>query len=268
MVASIDTHPQELPVPQKHESVPALPGTTIPADSQQPPTTFRSTDDIPHTFPGPIIDGRATTVTRYKPRQLINSPLVQPIFTLTNDAYSESHSKSSTLPHSTKRLDDPDAFLRGLGFDAGTFCFIVCWRDTDESIATIGAHKYVSPVFEADAGLGSGKKGTTFVRIQLPDKIGPDAEIWELKSLAVDVRLQGRGLASYLMKLVDEEVLRRLSEAPSGKELWMVLTTMKEANFGFYGRKGYASDYENVYEKGYMESETGFTVVHMSRRLA
>ncbi|KAH9838900.1 hypothetical protein Tdes44962_MAKER01751 [Teratosphaeria destructans] len=248
MVASIDTHPRELPVQQTEASVPALPGTTIPADSQQPPPASRSTDDACHPFPGPIIDGKATTVTRYEPQQLINSSLLQSIFTLTNDAYSESHAKSSTLPHSSKRLDDPDAFVRGLGFDAGTFCFI--------------------PGLRSRAGPGSGKKGTTFVRVQLPDKIGPDAEIWELKSLAVDVRLQGRGLAGYLMRSVDEEVLRRFSQAPSGEQLWMVLTTMKEANFEFYRRKGYVSDYENVYAKGYMESETGFTVVHMSRRLA
>ncbi|KAK5123001.1 hypothetical protein LTR85_003567 [Meristemomyces frigidus] len=277
-----------------------LPGTTFPANGTAIQTSDKKSTqhDPPACFDGPVIHGKSTTVTLYEPAQLAKSPAIPALYHVINRAFSESHAGTGVLPASIDRLDSPEQFLQQVGNDPGTFVYIITWTGTDEPIATVGAHRYVTPVVISD--VGSGKQGSTFKRVHLPkaprrEIEGREAwhqrvqspttspadagmETWELKTMAVDTKLQGQGLASYLMKLVDEEVKRRfratlLAESTdeqmyaARRQFHMVLTTLKECNETFYARRGYMHDYETAHEPGFLGSPTGFHVLHMSKIL-
>ncbi|KAK5108046.1 hypothetical protein LTR62_008820 [Meristemomyces frigidus] len=266
-----------------------LPGTTIP--EQQSDTTNGITPSAakslqqksdhapastPQFTPGPTLQTKgfsaATTLTLYEPNQLPGNPILEPLRTLINTSFRASHNKHKTFPAAVDRLYSTNQYLQNLGTDAGTFTYIVTDNATGKPIATAGAHRYKAAVFES-SGDGN-KQGKTFVRVQLPaiaEESGEGAEVWELKLMAVDVTLQGAGLASYLMDLVDKEVLRRVAYEVRGmkadQKVFMLITTVKEINGEFYARRGYEFDYETVHEVGYMGSEMGFCVVHMSKVL-
>lgn len=266
--------PTETGIVSIHNSV--LPGTTFPTNGQ---ATHSSNKRIqqpgPLSFDGPVIHGKHTTVSVYEPAQLAQAPSIPALYHLINRAFSESHAGCGALPASLDRLDSPAQYLSQIGNDPGTFVYIITWVGTDEPIATAGAHRYVTPVVVSD--VGSGEQGTTFKRVQLPKASGAEVETWELKLMAVDLALQGQGLASYLMALVDEEVKRRfkasvLAESANGQtratpQLHLVLTTLKECNETFYARRGYINDYEDAHGPGFLGSPTGFSVLHMSKVL-
>ncbi|KAK4543297.1 hypothetical protein LTR36_005656 [Oleoguttula mirabilis] len=263
-----------------------LPGTTFPANGLATHTKDNSAlQDPPLSFDGPVVHGKPTTVTLYEPSQLAGSPAIPSLYHVVNRAFSESHQATGCLPASLNRLDSPEQFMLQVGNDPGTFVYIITWAGTDQAIATVGAHRYVTPVVISD--IGSGKKGTTFQRVHLPKAPGEveAGDAWELKLMVVDPGLQGQGLASYLMTLVDEEAKRRCKDSglvaaeTTTKEeglgagtlqrrlLYMVLTAVKECTELFYTRRGYTPDYETAYEPGFMGSPKGFHVIHMSKVL-
>ncbi|KXL50721.1 hypothetical protein M433DRAFT_157964 [Acidomyces richmondensis BFW] len=268
-----------------------LPGTTIPESAvnllQQKtnsPTIQRR--KCLKTFPGPNVNGKPTTLTVYDPWQLIGHPILLSLYPMINTAYRDSHVSRKILTRNNlptrDRLQHENAFLQEIGADPGTFTIALAWAGTDEAIATISAHRYVSPVAEAIAEVGNGKAGSAFRRVQVPAAVSSadvECDIWELKLMAVDIRLQKQGLASYLMKLAEEEIAVRFTtenldpslhaemEVRAPRRLWVVITTLKEANWNFYQRRGYRDDYETSHEAGFLGSETGFTVVHMSKEL-
>ncbi|KAK4952964.1 hypothetical protein LTR10_008668 [Elasticomyces elasticus] len=242
-----------------------LPGTTV---SEGSTSNCEGSEGKPHSFPGPVLDGRPSTVTLYEPSQLATCSAIPALHDLINKAFGHGHAKLG-FPN-VDRLPNEKDYLDQVGTDAGTFVYIISWSDSGEPIATAGAHHYVEGVLVAtDSG---GDERSCFTRMRLPAKAeGEGQEVWELKLMAVAVPCSGKGLASYLMKLADEEVKRRSLRAggrkQDGQKLWMVLTTIKEINEGFYARRGYAHDYETTHGPGHMGTPNGFHVVHMSKVL-
>jgi len=268
-----------------------LPGTTVPDSAtellQQNANSLPIQRSTPlKTFPGPEVNGKATTLTIYEPWQLIGHPILSSLYPMINTAYRDSHVSHKILARNNlptrDRLLHENAFLEETGSDPGTFTIALTWMGTNEAIATISARRYLSPVAEAVAEVGSGKAGSTFRRVQVPvaaTTANAECDIWELKLMAVDIRLQKQGLATYIMKLAEEEIAVRFKtekidpsrlsdiEDQLPKRLWVVITTLKEANWNLYWRRGYQDDYETTHEAGFLGSETGFTVVHMSKEL-
>ncbi|TKA81081.1 hypothetical protein B0A55_02540 [Friedmanniomyces simplex] len=247
-----------------------LPGTTI-ADQHTPEPPAEGSQSPPLSFPGPTVDGRQTTTTLYEPSQLAASPAIPALHRLINKAFKHSHITMG-MPFNGERLPTEADYLKQVGVDPGTFVYIISWVDSGEPVATAGAHRYGGKVLMAEAEAHSER--STFSRLRVPKEAeGKGEEVWELKLMAVDVGFGGRGLASYLMKLVDEEVKRRVREVQrtegggAGGRLWMVLTTVTEANGEFYRKRGYVEDYETVHGPGFMGTPKGFRVVHMSRVL-
>ncbi|KAK3650985.1 hypothetical protein LTR56_006036 [Elasticomyces elasticus] len=248
-------------------AVAMLPGTTVSEHGSEP--QCEGSEGKPHSFPGPVVDGRPSTVTLYEPSQLAKCSAIPALHDLINKAFGHGHAKLG-FPN-VDRLPNEKDYLDQVGTDAGTFVYIISWSDSGEPIATAGAHHYVEGVLVAtDSG---GDERSCFTRMRLPVQAeGEGQEVWELKLMAVAVECGGKGLASYLMKLADQEVKRRWLFAGSrtqgsGQKLWMVLTTIKEINEGFYERRGYAHDYETTHGPGHMGTPNGFHVVHMSKVL-
>ncbi|GAB1725572.1 hypothetical protein NU195Hw_g6448t1 [Hortaea werneckii] len=310
----------KVPSPIANDPTP-LPGTTFPTTTNGSSAQPLPEDEAPLSFPGPTIQGRPTTVTLYNPAQLSSlaksstnnssSPgLFTRLFHMINRSFSQSHAHSSKtggkplIPSHLDRLNSPEEFLAQVGSDEGTFVYLITYDSPDGGagdvpVATAGAHRYVAPVLETtgeEEGGEAGQGRKVFRRVGLPERAmeiagaGVDVDCWELKVMAVDVEAQGQGLASYLMKLVDDEVKKRFgslggvngggkvanSAAAQGIEnnadagrrrLFMLLTTLKEINEDLYARRGYEKDYETWHAPGTLGSETGFTVVHMSREM-
>lgn len=255
-----------------------LPGTTYPTNTTATKTGHRNhppPDAGPTSSAGPSINGKPTTLTLYEPSQLVNSPLISSLYTVINTAFATSHAQKCPFSADVDRLLAPEDYLSQLGTDPGTFAYMLTWPGTDQVVGTVSAHRYVAPVVVAEAI--PWERGSTFKRLKSPvaDSEAESAEVWELKFVAVDVALQGQGLATYLMDLADGEVKRRFLATASpengarkpAKKLWMVLTTVRECNGRFYARRGYAVDGETWHEPGFLGSEGGFHIVHMSKVL-
>jgi GNAT superfamily N-acetyltransferase len=241
-----------------------LPGTTFAAET----TTDEPDKDASHisaqSQPGPLVHSRATTVTLYASRDLKPAGLVPRLHDLINTAFGASHNVSGCFPAESKRLNSPNQLVQELS-GRGIFTYVVTYTGTKTVIGVASAKRYKDTVTLKPAS--SDDQKSAFTRSGV---FGPHSEGWELSLMAVDPSLQRQGLAGLLMNLVESEVKRRfvIDRAERGLpdlKLVMLLTTVKEINWNFYVRRGYQLDYETSYGPGWLESETGFTVVHMSK---
>ena len=245
-----------------------LPGTTVPVKNDSGAANASSSGDSPPlSFSGPEVNGKPTRILLYEPSQLLKSPLIPKLRIMVNRAFSISHADFRTLPAHLDRLQREQDFHDQVGSDPGTFTYIVTDDESNEVLATASAHRYVAPVYEVSAVTGG---RSVFGRQKGPggkdeSERDEDADMWELKLAAVDPDLQRQGLASYLIRLVEAEVVKRFKASGEHKKLVMLLTSIKEINEVFYGKRGYGFDYETVHEKGFMGSEGGFSIIHMSK---
>jgi hypothetical protein len=65
--------------------------------------------------------------------------------------------------------------------------------------------------------------------------------------------------------MVEEEIRRRTKG--NGKEVHIILSTLKEANFKYYLKRGYTMTAEKKFEPGFHGSRDGFSVVEMAKKL-
>lgn len=241
-----------------------IPGTTFPSEDQ--PDLATSPPTTPASKPGPQINGKPTTITLYNPPDLAQCTCLGSLFKVVNAAFSISHDSKGLLPSGINRLRTDDQFVKEIGSDPGTFTYIMTYTGTDEMVGTASAQRWYGAMDEVV--LDDEGRSQTFKR---KGKLEPDVENWELRLMAVSSDVQRQGVAGLLMRMVDEEVVRRFRRAREldGEQLRlvMILTTITEVNADFYARKGYAEDYESKFPPGWMGSENGFGVVHMSRWL-
>lgn len=242
-----------------------LPHTSVTKDS-------RSGEESSHTdaqsHPGPTINGKPTTITLHASYALQPAGLIPSIHDLLNDAFSVAQSRSGTMPYETLRLQSHDQLVKELS-GKSTFTYVMTYTGTKTVIGVASAKRYHEPSPQTKQGSINELK-SAFVRTGASQ---PNTEGWELSSMAVEPSLQRQGLAGLLVELVEAEVKRRflLDRVERGTPdlgLVMLLSTIKEINLGFYSRRKYQPDYETFQRPGYDGSATGFTVVHMSKRVA
>jgi GNAT superfamily N-acetyltransferase len=245
-----------------------FPGTTFPAPGSETTVqaNYTSTQSKPKSHPGPTINSIPTTITLYDSRNLSAAGLIPTLHDLINTAFSNSHSRAESMGDSSLRLHSHDQLVRELS-GPGTFTYVITYTGTNIAIAVASGKLYKSTGPRQPARLEDPK--TAFTRSGASE---PNTEGWELSSMAVDPTLQRQGLAGLLMDLVEGEVKRRFLVArdeggKAGVGLVMLLTTIKEINWGFYSRRGYAADYETYHGPEWLGSEGPFTVVHMSKRI-
>lgn len=252
----------------RHEGVKdgdkVIPGTTFAQDNQpNNKTSSAQPPESPTTQPGPPVNNTPTTATIYTPTQIASDPaLVTSLRTLINHAFSFSHEKHGAMPGTIDRLQSPQQLLSELGSDdSATFTYVLTSASSGQVLATAGGQRWTGKIAPVEPLPGN--KGS-FTRYGAESE---DADQWELRIMAVDPSLQRQGLAAWLMRKVEEEIRRRWEERGGKKGLVLLLTTLKEINGEFYARRGYAVDYETRFPPGWLQSEKGFGVVHMSRRV-
>ena len=248
--AVLPSNTSEIYSPSKDEEF--LPGTSKNAKVQDDKTL----EGGPESFDGPVINGKATALTLFSPFQLAKSPLLPALYTLINDAFRIGHEKSGHRV-STSRLRYDGQLNDELGDKPGTFTYVLCFAGTNDVIATASAKPHA-----VDLSVAVGER-SMWMRWAAIDE---SKEAWELSTMAVAEDVQRQGLAGYLMNITEDEVRRRfIASSISGKQLTLVITTVKERNFAFYSNKGYTMDYEMAYDKGHIGSEMPFHVVFMSK---
>lgn len=249
-----------------------LPGTTFPAEQNFKPKESLPSG-TPSSTPGPIVNTQPTTLTLYTPGQLATSSLLPDLINVINVAFRrQGHSVNGrSVLHGT-RLRYDGHLLEELGAGHGTFTYILHSQDTERTgkstvLGTASAKRYLGRVDVA----GEEKKrevGNTFTRFGLVDE---GKEVWELSIMAVYPGLQKQGIAGFLMRVTEAEVVWRFKlehGEKAEKKLIMVITTIKEVNEPFYMKRQYVTDYEVAFPVGHMDSETGFTITHMSKQIA
>lgn len=225
---------------------------------------------------------------------LASSPYLIPLFTLTNDAFSYSHSESVAgkeyLPKSMGRYRQPTDIFDELGPEG--FCMLA-FEDAEstEIIGTISARPFNAQRVEKGeknharflfkrapsthaTTLRNGRDATEKAgKVQEVEQalLDPDIENWELLASVVTFRVKGMGLASKLMEMCIDE-LRRMSlikyrdRGGQGEvKMGLYLSTMKELNEEYYLKRGWVTTAENKIEKGVMGSRDGFSVAEMVR---
>jgi GNAT superfamily N-acetyltransferase len=244
-----------------------FPGTTFPApENETSKQTYAKIQSPPKSHPGPTIHNKSTTITLYASHSLSSAGLIPPLHDLINTAFSHSHSRADSMGDSSLRLHSHEQLVRELS-GPGTFTYVITYTGTTTAVAVASGKLYKSTLTRQPVRLENPK--SAFTRSGPAE---PDTEGWELSSMAVDPALQRQGLAGLLMDLVEGEVRRRflVARAEGGKAgvgLVMLLTTIKEINWGFYSRRGYAADYETYHGPEWLGSEGPFTVVHMSKKI-
>ena len=243
-----------------------IPGTTFPA------VKSGQVDEIPHaeiqvqsqSHPGPLVHNKPTTVTLYASRDLEAAGLIPQMHDLINDAFAVSHNRSGIMSDGALRLQSHRQLVLELS-GSGTFTYVITYAGTNTVIGVASGKRYKStPSSQISV------EKSAFTRTGAGE---PNTEGFELSSMAVSPSIQRQGLAGLLMNLVESEVKRRflISRAETGPPdlgLVMLLTTVKEINCEFYTRRDYKADYETFHGPGFLGSEVGFTVVHMSKRVA
>jgi GNAT superfamily N-acetyltransferase len=244
------------------------PGTTSPPSDNEAKgkAANSSTKFQSESQPGPIVHNKPTTVTLYASRDLEATGLIPGMHDLINAAFAKSHSRAEALPAQQLRLQSHQQLVQELS-SPGTFTYVITYTGTNDVIGVASAKSYKSTATRQVARIEEPK--SAFMRTGASE---PNTEGWELSSMAVSPSLQRQGLAGLLMGLVEAEVKRwfLLARAKVGREdigLVMLLTTVKEINWDFYTRRGYRADYETFHGPGWLGSENGFTVVHMSKRV-
>jgi len=155
------------------------------------------------------------------------------------------------------RLRSPGQQLAEIGHDPETFIFVIQVESTGEICGTAYATRYQG-VEEWPEGPGE----------RTWERLGVEAsgiEAWELHMMAVHPNFQRQGLADYLLKITDREILRRCGPAVGVKRV-MLISTVKETNERFYTRKGFVLDYAVKWPDGHRDSKA-FTVIHMRREI-
>ena len=129
----------------------------------------------------------------------------------------------------------------------------MCWKDTDDVIATASGKIYKGDNIVVDKYDHDNNPWSRH------GPVPPDAEAWELSTMAVDPKLQRKGIAKYLMELTEAEIkrtFRRRVEKLKGrgedppKRLVMMITTVWEVNGAFYSKRGYRENYETFHPPG------------------
>lgn len=246
-----------------------IPGTTFPAQSSTITTKDRhaSIQSQPQSQPGPVVNNQPTTITLYPSRDLEAAGLIPEMHDLINEAFAKSHNRSGAISAARLRLQSHRQLVLELS-GPGTFTYVVTYTGTHTVIGVASAKLYKSTASRQPAQIEDPK--SAFMRTGASE---PNTEGWELSTMAVSPSLQRQGLAGLLMNLVEAEVKRRFLPAKAEGAapdvgLVMLLTTVKEINWDFYTRRHYRADYETFHGPGWLGSEKGFTVVHMSKRIA
>lgn len=182
----------------------------------------------PRTEQGPVIDGVPTRIVTYSARQLQDSPQLPSLFELVNLAYqiSDQQSFGSSTGDRLKSIED---VVLGLKNDPESFIINLSYLyKPEEVLATAGCRRYHGP--DADTTL-------PWACSNAPD---PGTEEWETKMVATQPSLQGKGLASYMLKAVEREVVSRSKRKTTGgsdaKLSKMSICTPTYADF--YTRRG------------------------------
>lgn len=238
-----------------------LPGTTFASESRSKQSDTDSAFALsstgqPSHVDGPLVNNRATTLTLFSPPQLLHSPLLPSLYRTINNAFRRSHERSNSRLE-FDRLSYQGQLHDELGTKPGTFTYVLSYSGTDDVVATASAKPHAI----------NARKDSTWLRLEpIPD----GKEAWELSTMAVDPSLQRQGLASYLMRVTEEEVKRRFTSdvaSKEGKKLVLVITTVKERNEAFYMRKEFKRDYEIWYPPGTVSQDNGLHVLFMSKEV-
>jgi len=182
-----------------------------------------------------------------------------------NAAYRASHVNGPLeyLPASVVRLKSDTQLLDEIGPDAFTILI------SSEIKNPAGLKVYGSASAKPFTGLAAAEHidevVRTFKRAAPVEPLDPNIERWELMLMAVDVSLQKQGIAGKLMGMVEDEIRRR--SCGKGREVHIILSTMKERNFEYYRKKGFVLTAEKKFEKGVFGSRDGFTLVEMMKKL-
>ena len=225
-------------------------------------------------IPGPKVNGKKTLVHLLNGTTLASSPLLPLFKNPVNAAYSTAHPPWISALH--VRLTDEASLLRSLTTESFTYALFYeeDERDTPGVLATGSARPFHwKPPEEQDP------RNATFFWAQ---DLSADSnyEVWELKLLAVDPTMQKQGLATLLLGLLETEIRRRFEEKKlldtkawstarnSGssnavavrRKLKIVLMTIFEMNGEWYAKRGYKIFDQRSRERGFLGSETGFSI--------
>nr|POF15345.1 hypothetical protein CFP56_42234 [Quercus suber] len=253
-----------------------LPGTTIPTTAPTG-TTDETSPRPPTSSPGPLVNGKPTSLTLYDPAQVATFAPLEAMKDMLNDTFRNTFISHKILSH-VQRLRSAEQFQEEIGTDAGTFTYILTGcDDATDIVGTASGHRYVQPVLMAQADEESAKRYQTFTRFEIPEWARDDdtweVEVWELKTMGVALSAQRQGVAGMLVRATEDQVRARFHErAAMGagakrRRCVMLLSTLMELNGEFYERKGYVCSSQKTFPAGHLESESAFTVGHLSKVL-
>ncbi|KAK4495138.1 hypothetical protein PRZ48_013465 [Zasmidium cellare] len=185
---------------------------------------------------------------------LRESPLLPGLFKTIHLAYLTSDQKSfgTSAGDRLRSIDDLILVLRN---DPDSFIIVLSQSDPDgEILSTASCRRYYGPDRDTSK---------PWACTHHP---APGVDEWELKMVATHPSAQGKGLASYMLGLAEEEVIRRslVKATDTAQSRTKMIMCIPETTFAeFYARRGYVKDYTRPFR----DTSTTFNINFISKIL-
>lgn len=241
---------------------------------------------FPTSTVGPSSRNRQTFIL--SPSALSTSHHLRPLASLVNKSFSHSAVHGCPgkefLPPSGRRLESPQQLVQEIGPDG--FCVILLEDEQGgRVIGTASAKPYshtkegtvhgneVNMMFKRQPVAVIATNGTAPTEAPDTDHLASE---WEILAMAVDVDMQGQGIAGTLMESTVQEVRTRAAAASAAADDWegehspkivLMLSTMQELNERYYTKRGWTTTAVRRFEPGTANSRDGFGVAEMVKVL-
>ncbi|CAK1359293.1 uncharacterized protein RHO25_002692 [Cercospora beticola] len=213
-----------------------------------------ATGNIAIVRPGPQLKGRDTITSIFSAAQIGTSRYLPNLVKTINEAFRQAHASKPELGMKTQgeRLASTEEFLANLSSDPESFILIISYPDSDNVIATASYRRYHGPLKNRPVD-----RNTPWFRTL---DVSPDTEEYELKLMASALDFQGYGLAAYMMKTGENEIVHRFHQKHMVAQgngttvparLKLVICTPLELTAQFYSRRGFIMDYQVWRGEGY-----------------
>ena len=223
----------------------------------------------------------------YESTELASSPIISLLFNLINATFTHGHTKDpQVLPPSLKRLEQPQQLIDEIGPHG--FVIVMFASNMGDAasktdiIGTTSAKPYSqdpsTQIHASDTNMffkrkyKLGQPTSDVGEMTDPSQqeaLEDDTAAYELIAMAVSPSMQRQGIATKILNLCINEIIRRskLKTAEStevgSRKVNILISTVQETSEGFYAKKGWRTTDIKTFEPGVSGSVKGFHIANM-----
>lgn len=213
----------------------------------------------------------------YTPSELLKQPWLPNLFRMINDSYSVSHTDKIKYTGTVKRLETDSQFFDELGEDAFTVVAFAS-KGPDQPVEMIGTASVKKwkddglwrPCDDDDDDDGDYNEHETNSADHSEATCCPGDYELAVVALPPDPRYRGKGIAAHLVKMCDDEIIRRerIHGGAWSSPVRVMIRTTKENTGAYWLKQGFSAVGSRKCPKGFWGAAEEFTLWAMSKELS